>query len=145
MDIKAFGGVLILALMALFIGVSLVQGETTDTESGIAITAVNFVAPSPEKENLNEEWIEIINNETVDENLAGWTLQDQQNHTYTFPDFNLKAGATVKIHTGEGSNTEEDLFWNKSSSIWNNGGDLATLMDPSGTAVSSYPKEGDEA
>jgi hypothetical protein len=133
-------GALISVLVALFIGAALVQGESS-SEGGIAITNANFVAPSPEKENLNEEWVEVANNETIDENLAGWTIHDQQNHTFAFPDFNLKAGTTVKIHSGTGSNSDEDLYWNRSTSIWNNNGDLATLVNSSGFVISSYPKE----
>ena len=140
MNNRIHAGALISVLVALFLGATLVQGESS-SEGGIAITDANFVAPSPEKENLNEEWIEVTNNGTIDENLTGWTILDQQNHTYAFPDFSLKAGATVKIHSGAGSNSDEDLYWNRSTSIWNNDGDLATLIDTSGIVISSYPKE----
>ena len=97
--------------------------------------------PSPEKENLDEEWVEISNLGTADVSLAGWTLEDAQNHTYKFPDFSLKAGGAAKIRTGMGNDTSEDLFWNRSSSIWNNDGDVATLTDASGNIVSRYPEE----
>ena len=140
MNNRIHTGALISVLVALFFGAALVQGESS-SDGGITITNANFVAPSPEKENLNEEWVEVANNGTIDENLTGWTIQDQQNHTYAFPDFNLKAGSTVKIHSGVGSNSDEDLYWNRSTSIWNNGGDLATLVDASGVVISSYPKE----
>jgi competence protein ComEC len=116
----------------------LVQGAA---ESGIAITNANFAAPSPERENLDEEWVEISNLGTEDVNLTGWTLEDAQNHTYKFPDFSLKAGGAAKIRTGIGNDTSVDLFWNRSSSIWNNDGDVATLMDASGNIVSRYPEE----
>jgi competence protein ComEC len=140
MNNRIHTGALIFVLVALFIGTALVQGESS-SDDWITITNANFVAPSPEKENLNEEWVEVANNGIIDENLAGWLIQDQQNHTYAFPDFNLKAGATVKIHSGTGSNSDEDLYWNRSTSIWNNDGDLVTLIDTSGIVISSYPKE----
>ena len=137
MNNRIFAGMLI-TLAVLFLGAGLVQGTE---ESGIAITNANFVAPSPEKENLVEEWVEISNLGSADVSLAGWTLEDAQNHTYAFPDFNLSAGAKAKIRTGMGNDTSEDLFWNRSSSIWNNDGDVATLTDASGNLVSSYPEE----
>jgi hypothetical protein len=140
MNNRIISGALISVFVTLFLGVVLVHGENS-SDGGITISNANFVAPSPEKENLNEEWVEVANNGTVDENLAGWTIQDQQNHTFTFPDFNLKAGTTIKIHTGTGSNSDEDLYWNRSTSIWNNDGDLATLINTSGFVISSYPKE----
>jgi len=113
----------ICAILFLFIGAVLVQGETESVEREITITNACFVAPSPERENLNEEWIEISNQGESDENLAGWTLEDRQNHTYTFPDFILVAGASARIHTGVGSDTSEDLYWNRNTAVWNNDGD----------------------
>ncbi|MEI8003789.1 MAG: lamin tail domain-containing protein [Methanothrix sp.] len=137
MNNRILAGALI-SLAVLFIGAALVQGAD---EKGIAITNANFVAPSPEKENLIDEWVEISNQGSENVSLADWTLEDAQNHTYAFPDFSLKAGGVVKIRTGIGNDTSEDLFWNRSSSIWNNDGDVATLKDASGNLVSSYPEE----
>ena len=128
----------LIALAVLFIGAALVQGAD---ESGIAITNANFAAPSPEKDNLDEEWVEITNQGSDEVSLTDWTLEDAQNHSYTFPDFSLAAGAAVKVRTGEGTDTATDLFWNRSSSVWNNDGDVATLMDASGNIVTIYPKE----
>jgi hypothetical protein len=136
MNNRIFAGALI-SLAVLFLGAALVQGA----ESGIAITNANFAAPSPEKENLDEEWVEISNLGTADVSLIGWTLEDAQNHTYKFPDFSLKAGGIAKIRTGTGNDTSGDLFWNRSSSIWNNDGDMATLKDATGNIVSRYPEE----
>jgi hypothetical protein len=134
---RIFAGALI-TLAVLILGAVMAVGAE---ESGIAITNANFAEPSPEKENLNEEWVEITNLGTEDVNLAGWTLEDAQNHTYKFPDFSLKAGGVAKIRTGTGNDTAADLFWNRSSSIWNNDGDVATLKDASGSIVSRYPEE----
>ena len=103
------------------------------------------MATSPEKENLDDEWVEVTNKGTSDMNMAGWTLTDAQNHTYTFPDFVLAAGGKVVVRTGEGDDSAENLFWNRSTSIWNNGGDLAVLKDPEGNIVSQYPEKEEEA
>lgn len=137
MNSRIFAGALI-SLAVLILGAAMAAGAA---ESGIAITNANFAATSPEKENLDEEWVEISNQGGADVNLTGWTLEDAQNHTYKFPDFSLKAGSAAKIRTGIGNDTSEDLFWNRSSSIWNNDGDVATLMDASGSIVSRYPEE----
>jgi hypothetical protein len=145
MNSRTYVGALISVLLALIFGASFVQGDTGDTDGGISITNANFVAPSPEKENLNEEWVDVANNGTTEENISGWTLQDQQNHTYTFPDFNLNAGAKVRIHSGIGSDSESDLYWCRSTSIWNNDGDLATLRDVSGVVISRYPNDAEGA
>lgn len=129
-------------LMALALGITSVQaqGNGDGAEIDVAITEVNFVATSPEKENLNDEWIEITNQGEEDISLEGWTLSDQQNHTYTFPEFILLAGASVKVHTGSGEDAEEDLYINRSTPIWNNDGDVATLEDAEENIVARYPE-----
>ncbi|HSD57897.1 MAG TPA: lamin tail domain-containing protein [Methanotrichaceae archaeon] len=129
------------ALMALALGLASAQGETDSTESNVVITDASMTAPSPEKENLDQEWIEIANQGEQDISLEGWTLSDQQNHTYTFPDFVLLAGTSVKVHTGSGDDTEEDIYCNRNTPIWNNDGDIATLTDAAGNVVARYPEE----
>ncbi len=129
------------ALMALALGLASAQGETDSTESNVVITDASMTAPSPEKENLDQEWIEITNQGEQDISLEGWTISDQQNHTYTFQDFVLLAGTSVKVHTSSGDDTEEDLYCNRNTPIWNNDGDIATLADAAGNVVARYPEE----
>ena len=145
-----FTGMLGILLAIMSLGTALAEEENASitartTDLQIAITAANFVATSPEKENLDDEWVEITNKGSSEVNMAGWTLTDAQNHTYTFPDFVLAAGAKVVVRTGEGDDSAENLFWNRSTSIWNNGGDLAVLKDPEGNIVSQYPEKEEEA
>jgi hypothetical protein len=129
------------ALMALALGLASAQDGVDSTESDVVITDASMIAPSPEKENLDQEWIEITNQGEEDISLEGWTLSDQQNHTYTFPDFILLAGTSVKVHTGSGDDAEEDLYCNRNTPIWNNDGDVATLTDAAGNVVAMYPEE----
>jgi|GEM_PF-408888 len=117
----------------------------SDTSSGvtpaIAITSVNFKEPAPVRDHLNDEWVEITNKGTATQDMNGWTLSDASNHTYIFQDFILTPKASAKIHTGEGDNGATDLYWGRTSSVWNNGGDTATLKDGSGTEIARH-KEG---
>jgi competence protein ComEC len=105
----------------------------------VIISDACFAAPSPERENLNEEWVEITNLGETIEDFTGWILSDEGNHVYTFPDgFTLDPDASVLVHTGNGDDTTSDLYWNSASPIWNNGGDVATLKDGSGEIVAQY-------
>lgn len=104
----------------------------------IVISAVQFDAPGDDrkKENLNGEWVEISNSGNSGVDLTGWTLNDNGNHVYNFPSgFRIKSGNSVKIHTGSGTDTEFDLYWNSSRAIWNNDGDTATVKDKEGVVV----------
>jgi len=129
------------ALLVLLLAVILAQGETSSSEIKISITNSSFVAPAPEKLHLNGEWVEITNEGSTNESLEGWTLTDQQNHTYTFKGLILGAGSSVKVHTGAGNDSMADLYWGRSTPVWNNNGDLATLRNAAGNVVAEYPKE----
>jgi hypothetical protein len=117
------------------------NSSESETElEDVVITDANFVATSPEREHLNEEWVEISNLGDVSHNIAGWFLHDEQNHGYYFPDdFVLDSGAAVKVHTGKGNDSATDLYMNMAASIWNNDGDVATLEDDMGNVVSHWP------
>jgi hypothetical protein len=54
---------------------------------------------------------------------------------YRFGTFKLGAGASVKIHTGHGSNARKNVYWGSGNYIWNNDGDTATLKRPGGTVA----------
>lgn len=116
------------------------DGNVSSSEKPVRISNVSFVAPSPERANLNEEWVEIENAGEIDVDLTGWSISDEQEHTYMFPDgFVLRAGARVKVHTGAGNNTQADLYWGRSVPVWNNDGDRATLRDSAGSIIDSKP------
>lgn len=135
---KILVGILLSVLLALFLGLTLAEGDSANDK--IVIKNVSFVAPSPEKENLNGEWVEIANQGSSDQSFNKWTLEDSDNHTYAFKDFTLKAGASAKVHTGKGEDTPSDLYWGRSSPVWNNDGDAATLKDASGNVMARYPE-----
>ena len=54
---------------------------------------------------------------------------------YRFGTFTLKAGASVRLHTGHGTNTATDRYWNQSQYVWNNTGDKAILKNKAGTRI----------
>ena len=104
---------------------------TTVPSSGISITALD----------LQEEEITITNADAAAVNLTGWTVTDEgTRNTYTFPVFTLDPGADVTVHSGVGNDTPTDLYWGRGAPVWNNDGDLATLADPDGTAVSTLER-----
>ncbi|MFE5190261.1 lamin tail domain-containing protein [Streptomyces sp. NPDC056628] len=84
---------------------------------------------------LNREWVEITNNTRRTVNLDGWTLQDEDGHTYTFDHYRLEGRATVRIHTGIGRDTDSDLYQDRRHYVWDNRSDTATLRNDRGRFV----------
>ena len=49
--------------------------------------------------------------------------------------YSIKPNGYVRIHTGRGSGTQTDRYWNHSWYIWNNTGDTAVLANQNGTVI----------
>jgi len=106
----------------------------------LVISEVNADAPGDDNENKNGEWVTIRSRSGVAD-LTGFVLKDESaSHRYTFPDrFVLSEGASVRVFTGCGSNTETNLYWcNSQSAVWNNSGDTAFLLDGNGNLVAQF-------
>jgi competence protein ComEC len=75
-----------------------------------------------------------VGDEALD--LSGWTVRDDVGKTYEFPDgFVLEAGASVRLHTGSGTDTATDLYWGASQPVWNNDGDTVIVETDAGETV----------
>ena len=106
----------------------------------LVISAVNADAPGDDNENKNGEWV-TIRSRSGAADLSGFVLKDESaSHRYTFPDgFVLGEGASVRVFSGCGSNSETNLYWcNSGSAVWNNSGDTAFLLDPNGNLVAQF-------
>jgi len=128
--------ILISALVLSAVGITLADdanvsiGEVDEAAYGVAITNASWV----------DEWVEITNLGETDQDFTGWTLSDEQNHVYDFPEgFVLEGGWSVVVHTGVGDDSATDLYMNQGNPVWNNDGDVATLIDEEGNIVSQYP------
>ncbi|WP_240910587.1 lamin tail domain-containing protein [Thermococcus sp. GR6] len=119
--------------------------QSCNGTSEIVIYYVHYDAGGIDHWNLNDEYVVIANLGCKDEELSGWKLVDEKEHTYIFPSgFILKAGKTVTVHTGSGTDTDTDLYWGEKRAVWNNNGDTAYLYDASGNLVDSCSWTGKE-
>jgi hypothetical protein len=88
---------------------------------------------------LNGEWVELVNlSNTSPVDMTGWTLRDRSRHVYHFGSFNLPPSGTVRVHTGDNSDTGTDLYCKRRWYIWNNTGDVAMLKDNDDSIISVY-------
>ena len=105
-----------------------------ESDADLRIIEVFPNAPGPDGENLNGEWVDIVNAGLSGESMEGWVLKDESSRNrYPFPDgYTLDSQAVVRIHTGCGTDTSDTLYWCSDSPVWNNDGDTAFLLDPEG-------------
>lgn len=88
----------------------------------------------------NSEYIVIRNGGSRNLALTGWVLHDVPRlgttNRFVFPTFTLRAGKSVRVHTGSGSNNGADLYWGKTVYVWGDDSDTATLQNRTGSNVS---------
>jgi hypothetical protein len=127
-----------LALVCVLIGS--LFGIAAPASAGIKIKAISFDPAGNDtgsNSHLNKVLVVVKNTGRKAKQLKGWKLIDRgRDHTFRFPRFKLRAGRTVKIHTGRGSDNRFNLYWRNEWYIWNNDGDTATLRTKGGRTAS---------
>ena len=92
----------------------------------IKIKYFHFDARGNDCKNANDEYVVFENICKMDCDLTNWSVQDESNNIYIFKNYTLRSGKTVTLHSGDGIDTEEELYWNNKKSckaVWNNNGD----------------------
>ncbi len=121
-----------------------VEGQIIET-SGSADSANSAVAANvPNTVNEVEivlasvEGIGEITDESIhlrniggDINISGWTLNDADGNSYTFPGLLLFTDAKIAIYSRSGASTEGALFWGSDQAIWQ-AGEQVSLIDRDG-------------
>jgi Lamin Tail Domain len=100
------------------------HGPDRAARSRVVISAVQYDSPGRDdrsNRSLNREWVDITNTGRRDVNLDGWTLSDEDGHTYTFDRFRLEGRSTVRVHTGRGRDSETDVYQDRRAYVWDNG------------------------
>ncbi len=105
-------------------------GPEEEGESNIEIIDIFYDGV---EEGEDDEYVEIKNTGDAVQNLEGWTLFDEAEHTYIFPSYNLIPDESIKIYTNMGT-----FSYESGTAIWNNSGDTAYLRDRDGNLVDSY-------
>lgn len=111
-------------------------------ETPLAVVEIHADAAGNDNDNLTDEYLVFENTGTATLALDGWTVTDAAGHRYTVPaNVTLEPGATVRLVTGQGTDTDTVLYWGASSAVWNNDGDTITVRD--GDAVVLQRSYGD--
>jgi hypothetical protein len=129
-------------LPAVALGLLVIAVPSADAASKpkLQITTIRYDPPGKDvrtKKQLDAEYVVIKNNTKTAKDLDGYTLRDTSRHVYSFGDVRLKAGHSIKVHTGRGSDSSTNVYWDSGNFIWNNTGDKATLKSSSGKTLDS--------
>jgi hypothetical protein len=85
----------------------------------------------------SDEYVEFQNEGTLAQDMSGWRVASLRGgQSYVFSGLTLQPGQICRLYTNEVHPESCGLSWNRSSAQWNNTGDAAALVDPSGKTVS---------
>lgn len=107
----------------------------TSTSGDVRVT---FIFADGAGQNEPNEYVRIQNFDSRRINLSGWTLRDNANHIFTFPNYTLEPGETCRVYTNEDHPEWCGFNYHSSSAIWNNTGDCAFLRNSAGTLIDEY-------
>ncbi|GAA5703431.1 lamin tail domain-containing protein [Streptomyces avermitilis] len=100
--------------------------------SYVVISDVQYDSPGADdrsNRSLNREWVDVTNTSGRAVNLDGWTLSAEDGHTYTFRHYRLGGRSTVRVHTGDGRDSDRDVYQDLRVYVWDNYSDTATLRN----------------
>ncbi len=115
----------------------------TTTPSGTIEGAIHMsrILYDPPGDDVEGEFVEVVNDGGQAADLSGWTLSDDANtpNVYTFGGFALGPGSAVKVWVKAGIDGPGDLYWGRNGAVWNNGGDVARLRNSEGVLIAECP------
>ncbi|MBU4245650.1 MAG: thermonuclease family protein, partial [Nanoarchaeota archaeon] len=119
------------------------SGEGICDNQCIGISYFKWNAEGDDCNNLNDEYVTLINSCSYPCDLTSWTVKDESSRNpYIFPTFVLESEKTVTLYTGCGTNRREQLYWcsrgYSCNAIWNNNGDVMYVRNSNGELVLNY-------
>ena len=132
----------LVAVSALPPATSQAEAPTQTQASGLRIAEL---LPNPDATLGQREFVEVWNPTNASVDLAGWNLQDAPTasgawNSFTFASGRLAPGSRIVVWSN-GSADARGPSWSTSpsKSVWNDAGDAATLIDPSGEVADWLP------
>ena len=84
--------------------------------------------------NLAAEAVGVANDSDLAVSLQGWRLEREGGPAYTFGNILLFPGSGLKLHSGAGTDSSVDVYWNQAAAVWSSGA-VARLINPQGSEV----------
>ena len=107
---------------------------------GVVAVDVNYDPPGADGENAADEFALIQNEGDATVDISGWIVRDESSqHRYVFPaGTTLTPGDALRLRSGCGTDSANDVYWCADGAVWSNGGDTVLLQTPAGTVASRF-------
>lgn len=105
----------------------------------LIIDSVHYDAQGNDEDNLNDEYVVLINSGDEVIRLSGWSMHDEHGNTFDFPNgFVLTPSHSATIYTGSGTNMATALYWHHETPVWNNDGDTVFIRNEKNEIIVTY-------
>lgn len=102
------------------------------TDAGLAIGEIQVDPPGSDRDNLNDEWVTVVNEGQETVPLSGWILSDDTTGHRFELDGSLGPGEQLVVRSGFGSRSDDDFHLNETFPVWSNSGETVLLTTPQG-------------
>lgn len=104
---------------------------------GAGAVEIVRVVYDPDGDDVVNERVVLINRLPTALNLGNWTLHDDATNTniFIFPNVVIAPGGELSVWVKAGVHGVADVFWGRGGAVWNNDGDIATLLDSAGEFI----------
>jgi endonuclease YncB( thermonuclease family) len=113
----------------------------------VRVSEIQFDPRGPDNENLDEEYVTIVNQGYGRVSLSGWVLRDESSsNRMTFPQgIVLAPGDSVTVITGCDGGPVAAIHWCNDGAVWSNQGDTVIVSDTLGNVVIRHAYTGEDA
>ncbi len=111
------------------------DGCGTAAVEGLSIGETQVDPAGSDRDNLNDEWVMVVNTTPSTVDLDGWIIRDDTTgHRFELSG-SIGADRTITIRTGRGSDGDNDRYLGESFPVWSNRGETVLLVDPAGVVA----------
>jgi hypothetical protein len=114
----------------------------TNAATKFSLVEFKYDAEGNDNYNPNGEYVILKNISGKTLNLKNWRITDNDPHSFTLPEVEVKKNKKITIYTGEGTNvttgSPTKIYWGNSWGLWNNDHDRLTVKNKKGKTVFSY-------
>lgn len=111
------------------------DGCGSPVETGLEIGPVQVDPPGWDRDNLNGEWVTVVNRAATSIDLDGWVIRDDTTgHRFELGGA-LEPDQTLTVRSGRGSDTTTERHLNETFPVWSNDGETVLLVDPTGVVA----------
>jgi endonuclease YncB( thermonuclease family) len=101
-------------------------------DADLAIGEVQPDPPGSDRDNLNDEWVTVLNRGEGAVDLDGWVIRDDTTSHRFVLSGTLGPGSSLTVRSGSGTSTNTDFHLGETFPVWSNQAETVLLVDPAG-------------